>query len=136
MKLPEMFVIVTIIAVGMFGLIYMSGNSISPLNVTNTFGETAIPSHISIVNISKNTTNTTDPNANITFENTTIYTRVANDSNNSYIKSYDLVQNVTAAETQGAGAGIIIVAACVVILLIFAAVVTMRGQYSKGKYRT
>ena len=50
--------------------------------------------------------------------------------------SYGMVHNVTAIETQGSGAGIIIVAACAVLVLVFAMVVLMRGAYSKNKYRT
>jgi hypothetical protein len=98
MKFLDMFIIVIIIAVGMFGLIYMSGNSVAPSKVTDTFGNTS---------------------ANAAVNN-----------------SYGLVQNVTAIETQGSSAGIIIVASCAVLLLVFAAVVMMRGQYGKNKYRT
>jgi hypothetical protein len=120
MKFLEIFVIVIMLAVGMFGFAFMSGNS-TTLNVTDTFGKTSIPSRIVEVN-------TTDPNnstAPITFENVIM-------ANNSY----QLVQNVTAVETQGSGAGIIIVAACAVLILIFAFVVMASGAYSKGKYRT
>ena len=98
MKFLELFIIVIIIAVGVFGLIFMSGNSIAPSNVTDTFGNTS--------------------------------------SNAAVNNSYELVQNVTAIETQGSSVGIIVVAACAVLLLIFAMVVMMRGQYSKGRYRT
>lgn len=93
MKVLDMFIIVIIIAVGMFGLIYMSATSTTvpaPSNVTDTFGHT----------MANNATNT----------------------------SYGLVQNVTAIETQGAGAGIIIVAACVVLVIIFAFIVLSRGK--------
>jgi len=125
MKIFEMFIIVVIIAVGMFGLIYIGGNTTtSPLNVTSTFGEKAIQPQILVVN----TTNTTNPGAPITFANIS--------AENNTNTSYSNVQLIANAETQGAGAGIIIVAACVVILLIFAAVVIMRGQYGRGKYRT
>ena len=102
----------------MFGLIYMGGNSTTPTNVTDTFGKKAIPSHI------ENTTDTTDPNA--TLQNVT----VIDDAN------YRLAQNLTAIETQGSGAGIIIVAACAVLVLVFAFNVMARGKYSKDRYRT
>jgi ABC-type maltose transport system permease subunit len=98
MKFLDMFIIVIIIAVGMFGLIYMSGNSVAPSNVTDTFGNTS---------------------ANAAVNN-----------------SYGLVQNVTAIETQGSSAGIIIVAACAVLLLIFAFIMVASGAYSRNKYRT
>ena len=98
MKFLDMFIIVIIIAVGMFGFIFMSANSTAPSKVTDTFGNTS---------------------ANAAVNN-----------------SYGLAQNVSAIETQGSSAGIIVVAACAVLLLIFAMVVLMRGQYSKNKYRT
>ena len=101
MKMLDMFIIVIIAAVGMFGLIYMAGTSTTmpaPSNITDTFGHT-----------------------------------MANNATNS---SYQLAQNVTLIETQGAGVGIIIVAACVVLVIIFAFIVLSRGKYSKGKYRT
>ena len=116
MKFLEIFVIVIMLAVGMFGFAFMSGSSVSPTRVTDTFGKS--------INLTISPVNTTDPNnstAKITFENVT---------------SYQMVQNMTAIETQGAGAGIIIIAACAVLLLIFAKVVLMRGQYSKNKNRT
>ena len=71
---------------------------------------------------------TTPSNVTDTFGKTSANAAVNN--------SYGLVQNVSAIETQGSSAGIIVVAACAVLLLIFAMVVLMRGQYSKGKYRT
>lgn len=120
MRLAEIFIIVIILSVGMFGFAFMSGSS-TALNVTDTFGTPSIPSHIVEVN-------TTDPNnstAPITFENVTM-------ANNSY----QLVQNITAVETQGSGAGIIVVAACAVLVLVFAMVVLMRGKYGGNKYRT
>ena len=98
MKFLDMFIIVIIIAVGMFGFIFMSANSVAPSNVTDTFGNTS---------------------ANAAVNN-----------------SYGLVQNITAIETQGSGAGIIIVAACAVLLLIFAMIILTRGKYSKDRYRT
>lgn len=98
MKFLDMFIIVIIIAVGMFGFIFMSGNSTAPSNVTDTFGKTSASPAINT--------------------------------------SYGLVENVAATETQGSSAGIIIVASCAVLLLVFAAVVMMRGQYSRNKYRT
>lgn len=119
MKLAEIFIIVIILSVGMFGFAFMSGSSTPPSNVTDTFGKKMVTStHI------LNTTNTTDPNAQL--ENITVA-----DSN-----SYDFVQNLTAIETQGSGAGIIIVAACAVLVLVFAMVVLMRGKYGGNKYRT
>ena len=116
MKFLEIFVIVIMLAVGMFGFAFMSGSSVSPTQVTDTFGKS--------INLTISPVNTTDPNnstAKITFENVT---------------SYQMVQNITAAEAQGSGAGIIIVAACAVLILIFAFVVMASGKYSKGKYRT
>lgn len=98
MKFLDMFIIVIIIAVGIFGFIFMSSNSVAPSNVTDTFGQTS--------------------------------------ANSAVNNSYGLAQNVTAIEAQGSSAGLIIVAACTVLLLIFAAVVLMRGSYSKNKYRT
>ena len=41
MKFLDMFIVVIIIAVGLFGLIFMSGNSTAPSNVTDTFGKTS-----------------------------------------------------------------------------------------------
>jgi len=41
MKFLDMFIIVIIIAVGMFGFIFMSTNSTAPSNVTDTFGKTS-----------------------------------------------------------------------------------------------
>jgi cobalamin synthase len=98
MKILEMFIIVIIAAVGMFGLIYASSVSTNPADVTDSFGHTLA-----------------SPQVN---------------------SSYGLVQNTTAIEVQGSGAGIIVVAACVILIIIFAVVVLTRGQYSKGKYRT
>ena len=124
MKILEMFIIVIIAAVGMFGLIYASSVSTNPINTTDTFGKTVIPSHV----VQLNKTNATDPNATLIYQNVT----VADDPNNSY----NLLQNITAIETQGSGAGIIVVAACVILIIIFAVVVLTRGKYSKNRYRT
>ena len=41
MKFLDMFIIVIIIAVGMFGFIFMSVNSTAPSTVTDTFGKTS-----------------------------------------------------------------------------------------------
>lgn len=98
MRFLEIFVIVIIIAVGMFGFIFMSANSVAPSTVTDTFGNTSASAAVN--------------------------------------NSYELVQNVTAIEAQGSGAGIIIVAACAVLVLIFAMIVLMSGAYSRNKYRT
>ena len=167
MRILDMFVIICIIAVGMFGLIFISGNATSPLNVKDTFGNTPIPSHVVINNdsmnytavdkthVSINYTNMSDPNATIDLEDYAIinntymqstntshpttyiqYDLVANDSNNSYMASYNSLQNTTAFEVQGAGAGIVILAACVVMIIIFAFIVLSRGKYSKNRYRT
>ena len=101
MKVLDMFVIVILIAVAMFGLIYIGGTSTTmpaPSEIKDTFGHTS--------------------------------------ANNATNASYQLAQNVTAIETQGAGSGIIIVAACVILVIIFAFIVLSRGKYSKSKYRT
>ena len=116
MKFLEIFVIVIMLAVGMFGFAFMSGSSTSPTQITDTFGNS--------VNLTVSPVNTTDPNnssAEITFENVT---------------SYQMIQNMTAVETQSMGAGIIIVAACGILVLVFAMIVLMRGKYSKDRYRT
>jgi hypothetical protein len=41
MKFLDMFIIVIIIAVGMFGFIFMSANSVAPSTVKDTFGNTS-----------------------------------------------------------------------------------------------
>jgi hypothetical protein len=113
MKFIEIFIIVIIIAVGMFGFAFIS-SSTPPSDIKDTFGKSP-----TLTTLYVNTT--TNSSANITYDT---------------ITSYDLVQNITAIETQGSGAGLIIVAACAVLLIIFAMVVLMRGSYSKNKYRT
>jgi len=115
MKFIEIFIIVIIIAVGMFGFAFIS-SSTPPSDIKDTFGKSP-----TLTTLYVNTTNGSNSSANITYDT---------------ITSYDLVQNITAIETQGSGAGLIIVAACAVLLIIFAMVVLMRGSYSKNKYRT
>ena len=155
MRILDMFVIICIIAVGMFGLIFISGNSTSPLNVKDTFGNTSIPSHMESTIVINNTIidgPTPDMTPNLTYitipadqvlnftQNKTVDSlhnvTVSDDPNNSYMVSYNSLQNTTAFEVQGAGAGIVILAACVVMIIIFAFIVLSRGKYSKNRYRT
>ena len=49
MKFLDMFIIVIIIAVGMFGFIFMSANSTAPSKVTDTFGNTSANAATTII---------------------------------------------------------------------------------------